>query len=214
MSKPKTEMQELQAEARTFDINPFHMSKAALRATIDRVRRDAAGTKHDPVAVARENLVERPPSSDSNPRAARPDTRDETGRRERVPLGDPRTKMAAPHRAGYVRRWLNDAGDRIHAAEAAGYQFVEDERQVDEGGRGTRRSMTVGTKEDGRPLIAYLMEIREEFYEADQAAKQSKLDEVDTAIKRGAPRGVKDQERDKFYQPDEGGSVRFDESTP
>ena len=183
-------MQELRAEAKKRGINTFQMSKAALVEALE-------GGAHEAAA-----------EPTGGGRGERPTTREETGRRARVPLGDPRPKMAAPKRAGYHRRWVNDAGDRLRAAEEAGYQFVEDEIEVDEAGRGTRRSMTVGTKEDGSPLRAFLMEIRNEFYEADQAVKQAKIDEVDAAMRRGDVQGAQPQDKEKFYVPDEGISIR------
>ena len=140
-----------------------------------------------------------------NPRAARSDGRGGVGRAERVPLGSYRQKLTAPERAGFHRRWINDNGDRIVQAEAGGYQFVEDERDRDEAGRGVKRFMTVGVKEDGSPLKAYLMEIRQEFFDEDQKAKQSKIDEVEAAIKRGK---VESEDQSKFYVPTEGISIR------
>lgn len=178
----KNAMKYLRVRAKALKINSFQMSKVNLIAAIE--------------------------AKEGNPRADHLTARDETGRKERVPLGAPRPKMAAPTRAGYVRRWMNDDGDRIRQAEAGGYQFVEDEREIDESGRGVRVSQTVGTKEDGSPLRAFLMEIRQEFYDADQASKQSKIDEVQTAIERGDIRGAQSQDQDKYYVPDEGISVR------
>jgi len=173
-----SDMKELRARAKALRINSFHMKKVDLIAAIE--------------------------AKEGNSRADRPTGRDETGRKERVPLGAPRPKMGAPKRAGYVRRWMNDDGDRIRLAEQGGYQFVEDERDIDESGRGARVSQTVGTKEDGSPLRAFLMEIRQEFYDADQAAKQSKIDEVQSAIERGDIRGAQSQDQAKFYVSDEG----------
>ena len=191
MTEDRT-MSELRTEAKERGINSFGMTKVALL--------DALGGSCGPTDPATRE--------ETDPRAARPTTREETGRRARVPLGDPQPKMAAAKRAGYHRRWINDVGDRLRAAEAAGYQFVEDEKEVDEAGRGVRRSMTVGTKEDGSPLKAFLMEIRNEFYEADQAVKQAKLDEMDAAMRRGDVRGAQPQDQDKYYVPDEGISIR------
>ena len=188
-------MQELRAEAKERGIKSFQMSKKALAEAL------SADSGHQG--------MEDPAPADAPPvgRGERPTTREETGRRARVPLGDPRPKMALSKRPGYVRRWINDAGDRLRAAEEAGYQFIEDEREADEAGRGRRVSMTVGTKEDGSPLRAFAMEIREEFYKADQAVKQGKIDEVDAAMRRGDIQGAQPQDTDKFYVPDEGISV-------
>jgi hypothetical protein len=189
----KRTMKELRAEAKERGINTFQMSKATLIKALGQPKAEETNDGGD---------------QGLNPRAERPTTREETGRRARVPLGDPRPKMAAPERMGYRRRWINDTGDRLRAASTAGYEFVEDEIEVDEAGRGKRRSMTVGTKEDGSPLKAFLMEIRNEFYEVDQAVKQGKIDEVDAAMRRGEVHGAQPQDEDKYYVPDEGISVR------
>lgn len=149
-----------------------------------------------------------PPEPEPHPlsltRGARPTDRDGTGRAARVPLGGHRAKLQAPSRPGYHRRWINDHGARIANAERGGYQFVEDEDEINETGRGAKRFVTVGTKEDGTPLKAYLMEIRQEFFDQDQQAKQSKNDEVDAAIKRGDVEGAQPQDQEKYYVPAEG----------
>lgn len=145
-----------------------------------------------------------PEVSSVNPRAARANDRDGVGRAERIPLGGHRAKLAALTRDGFHRRWINDHGTRIADAERGGYQFVEDETEINETGRGSRRFVTVGTNEDGSPLKAYLMEIRQEFFDQDQKAKQSKNDEIDAAITRGQVEGAQPQDQGKYYVPSEG----------
>ncbi len=182
-------MNDLRAQAGTRGITvPFGINKAGLQALLE-------GPQE-----------QEPHPSDVNPRAARETGRDGAGRAERVPLGTPNAKMSARKRPGYARRWINDTGDRVVRAEQGGYQFVEDEKMRDESGRGKRVSMTVGTKQDGTPLWAYLMEIREEFHEEDQRAKQSAINETEAAINRGEPTGVA-EERDKFYRPSTAGEI-------
>lgn len=124
---------------------------------------------------------------------ARDETREETGRRRRVPLGGAQLKLAAEKREGYVRRFFNDKGGRLQAAEAAGYAHVLNEK-------GEKERRLVGTAEGGGPMYAYLMEQRAEFYAEDQAAKQGTVDQIDHAIKGGAPRGANANPAD-FYTP-------------
>ncbi len=200
VSMKQPPLRALREEAKIEGIDSSGMTKDELLAALS-VKDDEAEAQMEAEKVQRD-------SARARREAERPTVREDTGRRARVPLGDPRPKMAAPQRLGYHRRWINDAGDRLRAAEDAGYQFVEDEHEVDESGRGVRRSMTVGTKEDGSPLRAFLMEIRNEFYEADQAVKQAKIDEVDAAMRRGDVRGAQPQDQDKFYVPAEGIRVR------
>lgn len=149
-----------------------------------------------------------------NPRADRKNARDARGREKRVPLGVIRNKLAAPQRAGYVRRWMNDQSNKIPDALKGWWDFVEkgdhyevrgpfadpeyenihigegaDDRNID---IGSRVCQVVGTKEGGAPLIAYLMEIKEEYHKEDKAAKAKQVKEIDDAILRGETGG--DQE--------------------
>jgi hypothetical protein len=135
-------------------------------------------------------------------RGERPTSRNETGRLARIPLGTPNAKLSAPKRAGYVRRWINDMNGRIQAAERAGYAKVEE--------KGVECVRRVGTLEGGHPLNAHLMEIRQEFYDEDQRAKQARVDEVDAVIKGGKPQGVAPEDQSRFYTPSEGVSLKRD----
>lgn len=144
-------------------------------------------------------------------RQARTESRErqETARARRVPLGTPEMKLTAENREGYVRRWFNGKGNRLSRAQQAGYTFVEDDTFIGEGAEsrnsdiGSAVSQIVGTNEDGSPLRAYLMEIRREWYEEDQAAKQAAIDEREDAIRNGS---VNDEQgrQDNRYVPREG----------
>jgi len=123
--------------------------------------------------------------------------REETGRKKRVPLGVQQPKMVAETRPGYVRYWFNDKGNRLASAQAAGYDYVKEHGDQ-------KRSMTVGTHEDGRPMTAYLMEIPQEFYDEDQALKQVPLDEFEAAINGGVPQGAEAGDQGRFYSESEG----------
>jgi hypothetical protein len=137
-------------------------------------------------------------------------TRDEEGRSTRVPLGVARSKLSVPARKGYVRRWINDTEGRLANAESGGYQFVEDpalqigEADIDNANRdlGARTSRVVD-KTTGQK--AYLMEIKEEFYKEDQAAKIAAVEEVDQRIKKG-----KLEEVAGGYVPDKGRGIQID----
>lgn len=124
-------------------------------------------------------------------RSERSDSREETGRSARVPLGVSRPKLAVPQRQGYVRRWVNDVEGRLGSAEQGGYQFVENKnfqigaQDIDNENRdlGARVSRVVD-KSTG--MKAYLMEIPKEYHEEDQRIKMREVDETESAIKRGA----------------------------
>lgn len=150
-------------------------------------------------------------------RAPRAATRDETGRRARVPLGSNRQKLAAGKREGYQRRWVNDTPGRLEMAQEAGYEFVAQDHVANSTDLGARKSVIVGTREDGQPMRAYLMEIPKDWYDEDQQAKQAACDAVDDAIRRtvpgktaAAPAGVSGADQDKFYTPSEGASIKHE----
>ena len=112
------------------------------------------------------------------------------GRKKRKPLGSPVSKLAVKTRAGYVRRWINDASNRLHLAIEAGWEHVETGEAAvsdaaQEADSSTHINQVVGTHDNGEPLIAYLMEIKVEWYNADQKEKQKQLDAVDESIRQG-----------------------------
>lgn len=184
-------MAELQAAAKERGINTFQMSKAAIIEALD-------GGSREP-----SDATERAPVHDPGGRDERPATREETGRRARVPLGTMRTKLDFPKRPGYHRHLFNGASQRIHDAQLAGYEFVEETIE----GRRVKVSVRTGTNEDGSARVDYLMEIRQEFYDHDQAIKQLVVDEIDAAILSGEPRETAGGEPGKFYTPAEGTAI-------
>lgn len=142
-------------------------------------------------------------------RIPRENTREESGRSARVPLGVSRPKLAVPQREGYVRRWVNDVEGRLEMAERGGYQFVEDQSlqigapDIDNVNRdlGARMSRVVD-KSTG--MKAYLMEIKKEFHEEDQKIKMREVDDTENAIKRGAL-----HEEEARYVPDKGRGIKI-----
>lgn len=136
--------------------------------------------------------------------------RTETGRKTRVPLGVARSKLSVPERPGYKRRWVNDTEGRLAQATQGGYEYATDQSlqigspDVDNENRdlGARISRVVD-KSTGQK--AYLMEIKEEFYEEDQAAKRRAVKAKDDLIKNG--KLDDDAER---YVPDKGKGIRIE----
>ncbi len=143
-------------------------------------------------------------------REERSNSRAETGRSTRVPLGVARSKLSVPSRPGYVRRWINDTEGRLMNAEQGGYQYATDKLDtvgapdIDNVNRdlGARTSRVVD-KTTGQK--AYLMEIKEEFYAEDQEAKAAKVAEKDRLIRTG--KLDDDVER---YIPDQGKGIRIE----
>ena len=143
------------------------------------------------------------------PRKGRP-PRTETGRKKRIPLGTPTTKLACEHLVpeGYVGRIIKGEPARLQRAQAAGYEFVTDPSAVTGGGSDNTNSSTdsrvsflVGRYPDGKPRFDYLMIIPQEFYDEDQLTKQRAIDEVDNTIRRGH---FNEKAGDERYIPDEG----------
>ena len=121
----------------------------------------------------------------------------------RRPFSGPQLKlqMSAEDRQafkdrGMVPRWFNDQESRIARAEGAGYQFVTP-KQVPSLGSGVIHggNTDIGSKvslvvSKGEPVIrAYLLEISQEFFDEDQAAKESVNALVDEALALGGHLG-------------------------
>ena len=88
----------------------------------------------------------------------------------------------------FVYRFVNDTGSRISNFQSAGYEFVEDSelkvgdsRVLDPSDLGSAKRVT---SNDG--TVSYLMRIKKEYYEEDQAAKAALNDETERAMKRDA----------------------------
>lgn len=92
----------------------------------------------------------------------------------------------------FVYRFVNDTGSRVSNFQAAGYEFVEDKdlivgdsRVFDPSDIGSGKRVT---SNDG--TVSYLMRIKKEYYEEDQAAKAAMVDETEAAMKRDASQGM------------------------
>ena len=134
------------------------------------------------------------------------------GRKKRVGLGMFKKEMTIPQgitKKGYVPRWINDEGDRLEVAQRGGYEFVYDKRDskahvgeaVESGNTSidSRISKIVDkTPRMGGERRAYLMQIKQEFYEEDQKAKMAKVDEIADTIKHGKT-GIKKEDKGDFY---------------
>jgi len=106
------------------------------------------------------------------------------GRPIRIPLGT-RNVLTAPKREGYVRRFVNDEKDRIQQFEDAGYTIVRDEVQIGDPKAGNETQVgSITNKAVGNGTRAVLMEIKEEWYEEDQKAKQERISVGENDMKR------------------------------
>jgi len=102
--------------------------------------------------------------------------------RKRTPIGTTQ-RLVAPKREGYKRRWVNDVDDRIAMFKAAGYEPVAGHLETNSGQLGLDSQMgNTVHKSVGGGQKAVLMEIKEEWYQEDQQAKQKRIDQTEAAL--------------------------------
>ena len=116
---------------------------------------------------------------------------------KRVPFGSHRTKLQVEDEIpGYFLRWFNDADGRLQRAQDGGYVFVnrsevprlgQGEIHQDNTDLNSRVSKVVSR---GDPVIrAYLMTIKQSFWNEDRKAKDAINDQIDDALRAGTPGG-------------------------
>lgn len=92
--------------------------------------------------------------------------------------------------SNYVYRFVNDIGDRVTMFQEAGYELVTkdahkigDNRVDIASPDGTNAMVSVGVKPNGDAQRAYLMRIKREWFEEDQAEKQVEVRKVQEQLK-------------------------------
>jgi hypothetical protein len=125
-----------------------------------------------------------------------------------------RRKLSYPQEEGYVMRWRNDKDTRISDLLERGWDHVQkddlitpgDTDAANEGGQslGTVVSKVVGAEDDGRPITAYLMKTKKEYYDEDRRLKDEYLDSLENQIREGGAVGGREVERK--YVPRSGGT--------
>ena len=104
--------------------------------------------------------------------------------RKRVPLGT-RNVLTAPKKSGFVRRYVNDEPDRIQMFKDAGYVVVDENLPVGDHKIGQASSLgRITNPSVGGGKKAILMEIKQEYYDEDQAAKVAKIKKIEDEMKR------------------------------
>ena len=129
----------------------------------------------------------------------------------RVPFSGPRLRLQlsdqdrkAFDKRGMVPRWFNDQDGRVAQAEGAGYKFVDPRYAQSLGSGAVHANTDLGPRvstvvSKGEPVItAYLMEIKKEFYDEDQAAKEAVNAQVDEALALG---GAQASDLENEYKP-------------
>lgn len=115
-----------------------------------------------------------------------PERRPDRSKPVRVPMHQRNRLSFAGIEEGFVYRVFNDVeeGERIMAAQAAGYEFVESKEQL--GDIRVAEASKLGTKVSkhvGNGTRGYLMRIPKDLYEEDQLAKQKAIDSTEKTMK-------------------------------
>lgn len=118
-------------------------------------------------------------------------------RRRRSSVGGHALKLNAATRPGFTRRWFNDDGNRLADAYDLGYDHVQD-TDIKTSDVGSGISRLVGTKANGEPLRAYLMETPDELYAEGLAEKEARNRLVDEAIVAGSDSTGQMSSRDTY----------------
>lgn len=106
----------------------------------------------------------------------------------RTPVGQRNVLTVHGKEEGYVYRVVNDRGDRIPQFEDAGYEIVEaskirvgDKRVNRVAPSGSKAEVSVGSGDKG-----FVMRIKKEWYDEDQAKKEAYNKRVEQTTKEDA----------------------------
>src|SRR3990167_4145103 len=104
-------------------------------------------------------------------------------RTRRTPIEGRNILTVSGKEEGYVYRFVNDTGDRVQAFADNGWEKVSaknvrvgDKRLGNPGTEGSDATASVG-----QGMKAYVMRIRKDWYEEDQAAKQAAVNASEEA---------------------------------
>jgi hypothetical protein len=164
--------------------SPFSDAGEATIKPVPVIPRDAKGRRVSQAAPAASPATA---ATDAPAPVDDPDDPYAEKRRTRVKVGTVKRKLYAPPREGFQRRFVNDLPGRVEDLKERGWDIV-----MKDG-----RPWTVSASQSEK-LIAYLMEIPDEFYIEDDVSKQEKLDETDFAIYRGR---LNEEPGDNRYVP-------------
>jgi hypothetical protein len=105
-----------------------------------------------------------------------------------------------PARPGWVRRYVNDSGDRVGRMMEVGYTIASDRDggKSDKTGVGSEISAFAGTEVSGAAMRTVLMEIPEEIYRDDQRAKLRAIDTEEAGIVAGKVTGADQADQAAF----------------
>lgn len=112
----------------------------------------------------------------------------QVARVKRTPISGRNVLTVQGKEPGYVYRIVNDAGDRIAQFLDAGYELVAADK-VQVGDKRINRTTAEGSNAQvsvGKGEKAFVMRIKEEWYNEDQLAKQARINELEQSIKQQA----------------------------
>lgn len=119
----------------------------------------------------------------------------EKAERQRIPMSLPVQKLATPELPGYHLHWMRGDAARIAQAQAAGYEYVEqDEVNMNRIGLGDgdnssghtdlgSRVSIIGGSEGGAVMRLYLMKLRQEWWDSDQEVQAKNSDRIAEQIR-------------------------------
>lgn len=108
-------------------------------------------------------------------------------RPERIPVSGQRNliNVRGIDTDKYVVRWVNDTEDRIRMFERGGWEKVTEDVGIgDRTADSSNQKQSFATKYMGANVTAYLMKIKREWYEEDQASKARLIKEQEDELLR------------------------------
>lgn len=115
-----------------------------------------------------------------------------SGRVKRVPVGTRNILTVDGKDPNYSYRVINDTGDRVQEFLDAGYELV-DAKSVRVGDKRLNQASSEGSVSQislGKGDKGFLVRIRKEWYEEDQATKQAKVQSIEDATRQKALNGT------------------------
>ena len=107
-------------------------------------------------------------------------------RKKRESHGLARFKLSIPHEIpGWYVRWVNDDGRELDWRLQSDYEFVEPQEVGLASETDSRVRRLVGVRENGDPLYAYLMKIRQDWRDEDVAEESQAQVRFEKQIKGG-----------------------------
>ncbi len=167
----------------TDQVNPFERIKQKRRRRTNSSLIDALAAEPQAPATARGDAANSPEQAVVERKA----------KAKRISMSVPRLKLEVPELPGFKLYWFADRPGRILQAQAGGYEFVSSDEALIHSFSLASDSSESGNSDLGSRISVvsggerlYLMKIKQEWYEQDQAEAQKIPDRVDEAIRRGA----------------------------